>query len=117
MYTQPLRLDFANSHSARVPQIIKNYREKSCEGKLPRSSCATESNANVTGLALLFFLLSLTGNATYGVSLVTYSQDKKYLLNAVPWLLGSVGTIFEDSIIFIQFHIYAKNSRATNSSV
>ncbi|ATY61229.1 vacuolar membrane PQ loop repeat [Cordyceps militaris] len=85
--------------AARVPQIIKNHREKSCEG-----------------LALLFFLLSLTGNATYGVSLVTYSQDKKYLLNAVPWLLGSVGTIFEDSIIFVQFHIYA-NSGRSNSSV
>ncbi|OAA72172.1 vacuolar membrane PQ loop repeat protein [Cordyceps fumosorosea ARSEF 2679] len=86
--------------AARVPQIIKNYREKSCEG-----------------LALLFFLLSLTGNATYGISLVTYSQDKKYLLNAVPWLLGSVGTIFEDSIIFVQFHIYANSARVSNSSV
>ncbi|KAJ3473871.1 hypothetical protein NLG97_g10092 [Lecanicillium saksenae] len=86
--------------AARVPQIVKNYREKSCEG-----------------LALLFFLLSLTGNATYGISLVTYSQDKKYLLNAVPWLLGSVGTIFEDSIIFVQFHIYANNARVFNSSV
>lgn len=35
--------------SARIPQIAKNYREKSCDG-----------------LALLFFLLSLMGNITYG---------------------------------------------------
>lgn len=35
--------------SARIPQIIKNYREKSCDG-----------------LSLLFFLLSLMGNLTYG---------------------------------------------------
>lgn len=34
---------------ARIPQIVKNQREKSCEG-----------------LSLLFFLLSLLGNLTYG---------------------------------------------------
>lgn len=78
--------------SARIPQIIKNYREKSCEG-----------------LALLFFLLSLTGNFAYGASLVAYSQDKNYLLTALPWLLGSLGTIVEDAVIFIQFHLYAAN--------
>ncbi|EFQ29543.1 hypothetical protein CGRA01v4_14817 [Colletotrichum graminicola] len=76
--------------TARIPQIVKNYQEKSCEG-----------------LALLFFLLSLTGNLTYGASLVAFKQDKAYLLNALPWLLGSLGTIAEDFIIFTQFHIYA----------
>jgi hypothetical protein len=34
---------------ARIPQIIKNQKERSCEG-----------------LSLLFFMLSLLGNATYG---------------------------------------------------
>jgi uncharacterized protein with PQ loop repeat len=34
---------------ARIPQIVKNQRERSCDG-----------------LSLLFFLLSLMGNATYG---------------------------------------------------
>lgn len=62
------------------------------------------------GLALLFFLLSLTGNSTYGASLFAYSQDRAYLIKALPWLLGSLGTIVEDSIIFIQFRIYAKPS-------
>jgi uncharacterized protein with PQ loop repeat len=76
--------------SARLPQIWKNYKEKSCEG-----------------LALLFFLLSLTGNFTYGASLFAYSQDGKYLLKALPWLLGSLGTMVEDCIIFVQFRIYA----------
>ena len=59
------------------------------------------------GLALLFFLLSLTGNFTYGASLVAYSQDSKYLVKALPWLLGSLGTIVEDMIIFFQFRLYA----------
>ncbi|KAI1779290.1 PQ-loop-domain-containing protein [Hypoxylon cercidicola] len=77
---------------ARVPQIIKNYREKSCEG-----------------LALLFFLLSLTGNLTYGLSVFSYSQEPEYIVKAVPWLLGSLGTIVEDCIIFYQFKIYSKS--------
>lgn len=74
---------------ARIPQIIKNYREKSCEG-----------------LALLFFLLSLTGNLTYGLSVFSYSQDAEYIVKAIPWLLGSLGTMVEDAIIFYQFRIY-----------
>ncbi|OTA81424.1 hypothetical protein M434DRAFT_401374 [Hypoxylon sp. CO27-5] len=80
---------------ARVPQIVKNYREKSCEG-----------------LALLFFLLSLTGNLTYGLSVFTYSPEPEYIIKAIPWLLGSLGTIVEDCVIFYQFRIYSKNAGA-----
>ncbi|XXH02697.1 glycoside hydrolase 3 protein [Hypoxylon texense] len=72
--------------------IIKNYREKSCDG-----------------LALLFFLLSLTGNLTYGLSVFSYSQEPEYIVKAIPWLLGSLGTIVEDCIIFYQFRIYSKS--------
>ncbi|KAH7037408.1 PQ loop repeat-domain-containing protein [Microdochium trichocladiopsis] len=78
---------------ARIPQIIKNYREKSCEG-----------------LALLFFMLSLTGNLTYGLSVFSYSQEPQYIIKAIPWLLGSLGTIVEDCIIFYQFRIYSQKS-------
>ncbi|VBB73232.1 Putative protein of unknown function [Podospora comata] len=84
---------------ARIPQIIKNYKEKSCEG-----------------LALLFFLLSLTGNFTYGASVMSYSQDRDYLLRALPWLLGSFGTIVEDGVIFVQFRIYSKGNQAEQQS-
>jgi uncharacterized protein with PQ loop repeat len=86
---------------ARIPQIVKNYNEKSCDG-----------------LALLFFLLSLTGNSTYGLSLLVYSQDKDDLLRALPWLLGSLGTIVEDLIIFAQFRMYApKNGQPKSPRV
>ncbi|CCU76632.1 vacuolar membrane PQ loop repeat protein [Blumeria hordei DH14] len=78
--------------SARLPQIIKNYRNKSCDG-----------------LALLFFLLSLYGNATYGLSILSHSLEKNYIIINLPWLIGSLGTMFEDSIIFYQFHIYSKS--------
>ena len=52
----------------------------------------------------------MTGNFTYGASLVAYSQEGAYLIKALPWLLGSLGTIIEDAIIFFQFKIYAPPS-------
>ncbi|KAJ4217606.1 hypothetical protein NW759_008914 [Fusarium solani] len=81
---------------ARIPQIIKNYRERSCEG-----------------LAILFFLLSLTGNVTYFISLLAYSQEKNYLLNALPWFLGSLGTVGEDMLVFAQFRKYSGNKETS----
>ncbi|OAK95804.1 PQ-loop-domain-containing protein [Phaeosphaeriaceae sp. SRC1lsM3a] len=74
---------------ARIPQIIKNQREKSCEG-----------------LSLLFFILSLLGNATYGAGILFHSQEKEYLLTNLPWLIGSLGTMVEDITIFIQFRAF-----------
>lgn len=58
-------------------------------------------------------MLSMTGNLTYGASLVSYSQDKNYLLKTLPWLLGSLGTIVEDCVIFIQFRLYSSNDRTS----
>ncbi|KAI0447270.1 PQ loop repeat-domain-containing protein [Xylaria telfairii] len=84
---------------ARIPQIVKNYRQKSCEG-----------------LALLFFLFSLTGNLMYGLSVFSYSQDAEYMIKAAPWLLGSLGTIVEDCIIFYQFSIYSRTRSPDNGS-
>lgn len=74
---------------ARIPQIVKNYREKSCEG-----------------LSLLFFLLSLMGNLTYGAQILSHSLEREYLITNAPWLIGSLGTMVEDGIIFLQFRIY-----------
>ncbi|CAK4034410.1 vacuolar amino acid transporter [Lecanosticta acicola] len=76
---------------ARIPQIIKNQREKSCEG-----------------LSLLFFLLSLMGNLTYGAGILFHSVERQYILTNLPWLIGSLGTIAEDAIIFIQFHVFGE---------
>ncbi|KAA8910407.1 vacuolar membrane PQ loop repeat protein [Sphaerosporella brunnea] len=76
--------------SARIPQIIRNHQKKSCEG-----------------LSLLFFLLSLLGNVTYGAGILLHCTEKAYILDNLPWLLGSLGTMMEDIIIFAQFHIYS----------
>ncbi|EKV08389.1 Vacuolar membrane PQ loop repeat protein [Penicillium digitatum] len=75
---------------ARLPQIYKNYSEKSCEG-----------------LSLLFFILSLLGNLTYGAGILCHSTEKEYFLTNLPWLIGSLGTMVEDVVIFFQFRIYA----------
>ncbi|EGD96846.1 vacuolar membrane PQ loop repeat protein [Trichophyton tonsurans CBS 112818] len=81
---------------ARIPQIIKNYKEKSCEG-----------------LSLLFFVFSLLGNATYGAGILFHSTEREYILTNLPWLLGSLGTIAEDIIIFAQFRIYTAQEPAS----
>ncbi|MCJ1243419.1 hypothetical protein MMC30_000616 [Trapelia coarctata] len=85
---------------ARIPQIVKNYRERSCEG-----------------LSLLFFMLSLLGNATYGAGILFHLLEKQYILTNLPWLIGSLGTMAEDTIIFIQFHLYAKEEEDESSAI
>jgi len=77
---------------ARLPQIWKNYKDQSCEG-----------------LSLLFFILSTVGNGTFGLQILFHSLDKQYVLKNVPWLIGSLGTIAEDVVIFIQFQIYKED--------
>ncbi|KAK3723638.1 hypothetical protein LTR37_001519 [Vermiconidia calcicola] len=76
---------------ARIPQIIKNQRDRSCEG-----------------LSLLFFLLSVMGNATYGAGILFHSVERQYFLTNLPWLIGSLGTIAEDVIIFAQFSAFGE---------
>ncbi|APA10769.1 hypothetical protein sscle_07g055390 [Sclerotinia sclerotiorum 1980 UF-70] len=83
---------------ARIPQILKNYKEKSCDG-----------------LALLFFLLSLMGNLTYGAGILFHSLEKEYLIVNTPWLIGSLGTIVEDAVIFLQFRMYAPKQTSTSA--
>ncbi|KAL5337033.1 PQ loop repeat-domain-containing protein [Aspergillus crustosus] len=75
---------------ARLPQIYKNYSDKSCEG-----------------LSLLFFILSLVGNLTYGAGILFHSTEKNYIIANLPWLIGSLGTMVEDVTIFAQFRMYA----------
>jgi hypothetical protein len=68
-------------------------------------------------LALLFFLLSLMGNATYGAGILFHSQEKEYLITNLPWLIGSLGTMVEDGVIFLQFRMYASGNAAEASAV
>lgn len=74
---------------ARIPQIVQNHQRKSVEG-----------------LSLLFFLFSTLGNLTYAGQILFYRSDAKYVVLNLSWLLGSLGTILEDSFIFLQFYMY-----------
>ncbi|KAH7125404.1 vacuolar membrane PQ loop repeat protein [Dendryphion nanum] len=81
---------------ARIPQIIKNQKDRSCEG-----------------LSLLFFMLSLLGNATYGAGILFHSLEREYFLTTLPWLIGSLGTMVEDATIFIQFRVFGSGEATT----
>lgn len=94
--------------ASRVPQILLNYRRQSCEG-----------------ISLLFFLFACIGNTTYVVSILAYvpqSKDrptweyKQYIAVNASWLLGSIGTLFLDLIIFAQFFWYRDTEEEYESS-
>ncbi|CCF57129.1 hypothetical protein KAFR_0C01360 [Kazachstania africana CBS 2517] len=79
---------------SRIPQILLNYKRKSCEG-----------------ISFLFFLFACLGNITFIISVLTISMDIKYLILNLSWLLGSSGTLVLDFIIFVQFFAYGKGIR------
>lgn len=85
---------------SRLPQIVKNHRD-------------IASGRGCVGLSIWLFVFALLGNLTYSTSILlrAYSPDniaadygRNYLLgDALPYLLGSLGTIVFDSIIFAQW--------------
>ncbi|KAF8468160.1 PQ loop repeat-domain-containing protein [Kalaharituber pfeilii] len=92
--------------ASRLPQIYLNYRRKTVEG-----------------LSLLFFLFACLGNLTYVISIISYIPPGpetgeepwtpemkrtywKYIAVNSSWILGSVGTLGLDMVIFMQFFIY-----------
>ncbi|KAG2236491.1 hypothetical protein INT48_003282 [Thamnidium elegans] len=81
---------------SRVPQIIKNYKRQS-----------------TLGLSLALFNFSVGGNMTYAASILLHPGHTRHtFLEALPYLAGSVGTLFLDSIIFAQFMYYRKNTNS-----
>ncbi|CAI4055584.1 hypothetical protein SKDZ_02G2550 [Saccharomyces kudriavzevii ZP591] len=77
---------------SRVPQIVLNFKRKSCEG-----------------VSFLFFLFACLGNISFIVSVLSMSVDPKYLILNASWLIGSAGTLLMDFTVFIQFFIYARS--------
>ncbi|KAG4305855.1 hypothetical protein PORY_000765 [Pneumocystis oryctolagi] len=79
---------------ARIPQIIKNFKEKSVEG-----------------LSILFFVFTFVANITYATSILLIDLSHRYIIINMPWLLGSLGTISLDMTIFFQFVIYGRQKK------
>lgn len=77
---------------SRVPQILLNYKRKSCEG-----------------ISFMFFLFACLGNLTYVVSILSIDISRYYLWVNASWLAGSLGTLALDFTIFVQFFLYNEN--------
>lgn len=43
----------------------------------------------------------------YSIQILCHSTEKNYILTNLPWLVGSLGTMAEDVVIFVQFRLYA----------
>lgn len=74
---------------SRIPQILLNYKRKSCEG-----------------ISFMFFLFACLGNLTYVISILAIDTNWYYLWVNSSWLAGSLGTLALDFTIFVQFFLY-----------
>ncbi|ODQ80030.1 hypothetical protein BABINDRAFT_161672 [Babjeviella inositovora NRRL Y-12698] len=84
---------------SRIPQIVLNYKRKSCEG-----------------ISFMFFLFACLGNMTYTISILCISTSPKYILINGSWLSGSIGTLGLDLMIFAQFFMYSPEETSDSES-
>ncbi|KAI8974471.1 PQ loop repeat-domain-containing protein [Pilobolus umbonatus] len=79
--------------SSRIPQLLKNRRRQSVEG-----------------LSISLFIFAACGNMTYASSILSHpGQTTDSILEALPYLIGSAGTLIFDFSIFCQFLCYRKH--------
>lgn len=84
--------------SSRAPQIIKNYKRQSVEG-----------------LAMALFMCAAAGNFTYTLGVFTNPhQTRQSLLESVPYIIGSAGTLVFDLTIYIQYRLYNNDTQEKN---
>ncbi|KAI8645065.1 PQ loop repeat-domain-containing protein [Parasitella parasitica] len=86
--------------SSRLPQIYQNFRRRSCEG-----------------LSMFLFFFAAMGNLTYVLSIFTNPHaTRATMLEAVPYIIGSAGTLIFDGTIFAQYALYtSKDTRQTEA--
>ncbi|CAO3597122.1 unnamed protein product [Absidia cylindrospora] len=81
---------------SRLPQIRKNFRR-----------------CSVQGLSPSLFIFAVCGNLAYTSSILLHpGQTRDTLLEALPYLLGSAGTLIFDLTIFLQFLYYTRRKRS-----
>lgn len=80
--------------NSRLPQIYKNYRRQS-----------------VDGLSALMFVNAVLGNLTYGVGAFLSAETSEEIVAALPWLVGSLGTLSLDFVILLQFRWYSSGTQ------
>ena len=80
--------------SSRLPQLYHNYLRKSVEGVSP-----------------LLFTFAVLANVTYALSILLADPPhgmtyREFIWNEIPYLLGSLGTVWFDGLYFWQREIY-----------
>ncbi|KAI8979397.1 PQ loop repeat-domain-containing protein [Mycotypha africana] len=84
--------------SSRLPQIYRNFRRRSVEG-----------------LSMALFFFAAMGNLTYVLSIFTNPHaTRATLLEAVPYIIGSAGTLMFDFTIFTQYALYSRKVQTTD---
>jgi uncharacterized protein with PQ loop repeat len=79
----------------RLPQLFTNWRRGSTDG-----------------LAISMFLMAMAGNSLYALSILLRGLHPTYLLSKLPWLVGSLGTVTLDALIFMQHRCYRRQTAA-----
>uniref|UniRef100_A0A5K3FVS4 Lysosomal amino acid transporter 1 homolog n=1 Tax=Mesocestoides corti TaxID=53468 RepID=A0A5K3FVS4_MESCO len=82
--------------AGRIHQIFMNWRRKCTEG-----------------LSFYLFFLAVLGNTFYSCQIFTKSIDAVFIVNSLPWIIGSMGILLFDAFILIQFFIYRGNTEET----
>jgi len=81
----------------RIPQLIKNYKRQSTEG-----------------VSMAMYTLICLGNTFYGASVLLGldGDPLTYYMRHLPWLVGSLGCLFLDSIVYVQYFRYRNLNKA-----
>lgn len=75
--------------TSRIPQIRLNFKRKTCDGLNP-----------------VMFIMAVLGNLFYGFGVLMESVEVVFIINHLPWLLGSIGTLVFDFTIIMQYLAY-----------
>ena len=79
---------------SRVAQIWKNWQRGSAEG-----------------LSLAMFGCAIAANVSYGAGILCRTYSWANLLASAPWILGSLGTVALDVVIFLQVRAWRLGGR------
>lgn len=85
---------------SRGSQIWKNHSRQSAEG-----------------LSLAMFACAITANLCYGLGILIRAYSWQMVRSSAPWILGSLGTVSLDLVIFTQGIVFASKKRAVDADM